>query len=109
MQALRDLNEEADNFVGVFQQVRTYRTKNPNEVQHCHAYGEDLVLSIMKTGQTIRAFDLSDTRLRSMNEKFTRKVLKSAFGCMDLGTEKDAAKLTKLQNKVKTGLGGKKK
>ena len=37
-----------------------------------------------------------------MNEKFIRKVLKFVFGCMDLGTQEDAAKLTKSQQNIRT-------
>ena len=49
LEALRDLNAEADDFLGSFPEVKCYVTKDPNQVQNCYAYGEDPALHIMKT------------------------------------------------------------
>ena len=84
LEALNELNEESDRHLGAFPQVKSYRAKNPNTVQHCHAYGENPALSIMKTGKLLKAFDFSDIAVRTMSEKFTHRVLQFTFGCMDL-------------------------
>ena len=55
----------------------------------------------MKTGQTIKAFDPSGERTRTMQEKFTRQVLRAAFGCMDLGTDREAKSLGPAQRKIR--------
>ena len=55
----------------------------------------------MKTWQVLRAFDFLNIAVRTMSEKFTHRVLQSAFGCMDLGTEADAAKLSKNQRRIR--------
>ena len=101
VQAFRELNKEAGDFLGSFPKVKNYRTKNPNEVQHCHAYGEDPALHIMRTGQTIKAFDFSGERTRTMQEKFTRQVLRADFGCMDLGIDEEAKSLGPAHRKIR--------
>ena len=55
----------------------------------------------MKTGQVIRAFDFSDVGVRTMTEQFTFTVLEFAFGCMNLGTDEDAARLSKKQRRIR--------
>ena len=55
----------------------------------------------MKTGQVLKAFDLSNIAVRTMNEKFKERVLQAAFRCMDLGTHEDAAKLSKSQRRIR--------
>ena len=99
LDALRELNEEAENHLGGFPRVRSYRAKDPSEVQgSCFAYGEDPTLSIMKTGAIVRAFDLSTVKVRTMTEKFMRRIIKTIFACMDL--EPKGVKFSAKQNKV---------
>ena len=76
--------------MGCFPQVKAYRAKDPGSVQGCFAYGEDPNLSIMKTNQIVKALDLSDVLVRTMDEKFTQTILQACFACMDMGTDKDA-------------------
>ena len=67
LQALREFNAESDNHLGCFPQVKAYRAKDPSSVQDCFAYGEDPNLSIMKTNQIVKALDLSDVLVRTMD------------------------------------------
>ena len=76
-------------------------TKDPNQVQNFYAYGEDPALHIMRAGQTIKAFDVSGERTRTRQEKFTRQVLRAAFGCMDLGTDEEAKRLGPAHRKIR--------
>ena len=101
MHALRELNEESDNHLGCFPQVKAYRAKDPSSVQGCFAYGEDPNLSIMKTNQIVKALDLSDVLVRTMDEKFTQRILRACFACMNMGTDNDAKGLSESQKKIR--------
>ena len=101
LQALREFNEESDNHLGCFPQVKAYRAKDPSSVQGCFAYGEDPNLYMMKTNQIVKALDLSDVLVRTMDEKFTQRILQACFACMNMGTDKDAKGLGKSQKKIR--------
>ena len=55
----------------------------------------------MKTNQIVKALDLSDVLVRTMDEKFTQRILQACFACMNMGTDEDAKRLSKPQKKIR--------
>ena len=91
--AICEFNAEANGFLGSFPQVKKFISKNPNTVQNCYAYAEHPSLHLTMVGAIITAFDVSDNPAPTMQPKFTMRVLRAAFGCMEMGTDEQAMSL----------------
>ena len=51
-------------------------------------------------GAIITAFDFSDNPAATMQPKFTMRVLRAAFGCMEMGTDEQAMSFGKVHKKI---------
>ena len=68
IQALRELNDEAEGHLGAFPQVVPSLTLDPSTINGVYHYCESLELSVERIGMWIRAFKLKGRLIATIKE-----------------------------------------
>ena len=91
LQALCEINTEAEGHLGLFLRVRTYNTRDPNKLNGVYHYSESATLSIEKAGTPIQAFVFRGRPMRALNDGFLRNISYLCAACLEHCDDDDQA------------------
>ena len=66
IQAIIELNNEAEEHLGAFPDIMSFQARNPNEINGVYHYCENLVLSIERMVMWVRAFNLAGKPIKTV-------------------------------------------